>query len=365
MAPKEVSLHASLPPARQPGRMRVDAWIDFFVPCIFFFFCLSCSCVASLKIDECSGILIGAGADVQEVCEDGFNHLMVSHLPVMLCPDLGASHSRDSFPSFPFPSLPFLPSNAQAAARLDRLEALEVFLKHLDIGGKIPRSRDSPHAEQQVLHLAAAAGAARCVRRLLTNPPALGGAPNPNSRDALGRTPLHLTSDLRTAEELLRRGARCQALDARKRSALCQLVPSPSSSLSLSLPLWCWDSQFFSRLFFFFFFPFVSWIVSSFPPSLPPPPVPAADPSPSDPTQELCLQWQQTYRNLPPVKCSRGTPVLDPGNPAWIDDAFSKSCLQCGDPFTFINRKHHCRMCGQLVCGDCSFTRSLVEGSVS
>ncbi|ELP83845.1 Rho/RAC guanine nucleotide exchange factor, putative [Entamoeba invadens IP1] len=40
--------------------------------------------------------------------------------------------------------------------------------------------------------------------------------------------------------------------------------------------------------------------------------------------------------------------------PVWIPDNETKCCLICHDPFTFVNRRHHCRMCGRCICGDCS-----------
>jgi len=40
--------------------------------------------------------------------------------------------------------------------------------------------------------------------------------------------------------------------------------------------------------------------------------------------------------------------------PAWRPDAASDSCLCCGKDFSMWVRRHHCRACGELVCGDCS-----------
>ena len=48
---------------------------------------------------------------------------------------------------------------------------------------------------------------------------------------------------------------------------------------------------------------------------------------------------------------------------AWQDDEDVKACWICNTEFSFMNRRHHCRKCGKVVCGSCSQNRVPVEGS--
>lgn len=49
---------------------------------------------------------------------------------------------------------------------------------------------------------------------------------------------------------------------------------------------------------------------------------------------------------------------------AWMNDSAVKACSICNVAFTLINRKHHCRRCGKVVCSDCApanNTRPIME----
>eukprot|EP01100_Stratorugosa_tubuloviscum_P001517 TRINITY_DN1335_c1_g5_i1.p1 TRINITY_DN1335_c1_g5~~TRINITY_DN1335_c1_g5_i1.p1 ORF type:complete len:574 (-),score=253.67 TRINITY_DN1335_c1_g5_i1:120-1841(-) len=47
--------------------------------------------------------------------------------------------------------------------------------------------------------------------------------------------------------------------------------------------------------------------------------------------------------------------------PVWVPDSEQKECSFCNKKFTAINRRHHCRMCGKLVCGVCSDFKLYLE----
>jgi len=38
----------------------------------------------------------------------------------------------------------------------------------------------------------------------------------------------------------------------------------------------------------------------------------------------------------------------------WTPDEAVNNCMSCSSTFTLVNRKHHCRLCGQVICKNCS-----------
>ncbi|EGF79391.1 hypothetical protein BATDEDRAFT_25704 [Batrachochytrium dendrobatidis JAM81] len=59
---------------------------------------------------------------------------------------------------------------------------------------------------------------------------------------------------------------------------------------------------------------------------------------------------QRSWSNLSlPFKNS-----IDQAVVAWVPDDSSSQCYICGSQFGLVNRRHHCRLCGRLVCGSCS-----------
>ena len=45
----------------------------------------------------------------------------------------------------------------------------------------------------------------------------------------------------------------------------------------------------------------------------------------------------------------------------WIPDSLVSECQTCTKPFSLLVRKHHCRLCGRVVCGECSQYRMVLE----
>ncbi|KAI6206583.1 FYVE zinc finger [Aphelenchoides besseyi] len=48
---------------------------------------------------------------------------------------------------------------------------------------------------------------------------------------------------------------------------------------------------------------------------------------------------------------------LGKSKPIWIKDEDCKKCMLCTSKFTIVNRRHHCRCCGRVLCADCCAIR--------
>jgi len=46
--------------------------------------------------------------------------------------------------------------------------------------------------------------------------------------------------------------------------------------------------------------------------------------------------------------------------PLWKPDSHAEECHLCKKSFSFVNRRHHCRSCGSVICGMCSTHRYLL-----
>ncbi|OQR97101.1 hypothetical protein ACHHYP_12709 [Achlya hypogyna] len=45
----------------------------------------------------------------------------------------------------------------------------------------------------------------------------------------------------------------------------------------------------------------------------------------------------------------------------WVPDRARACCVGCSKGFSLLRRRHHCRVCGEIVCGKCSQTVYLVN----
>eukprot|EP00644_Phytophthora_capsici_P004159 jgi/Phyca11/110030/e_gw1.17.715.1 len=52
---------------------------------------------------------------------------------------------------------------------------------------------------------------------------------------------------------------------------------------------------------------------------------------------------------------------MSAGNQYWMPDHLCKVCYDCSAAFSLFRRRHHCRLCGQIFCYDCS--NQFVDGT--
>ncbi|XP_047000673.1 rabenosyn-5-like isoform X1 [Schistocerca americana] len=69
-------------------------------------------------------------------------------------------------------------------------------------------------------------------------------------------------------------------------------------------------------------------------------------------TNKLLIRLDKLLRDVPadPVKRKLHEQAIVP----WIDDRDVKLCPSCAKSFHVARRKHHCRLCGAIMCNECS-----------
>jgi hypothetical protein len=57
----------------------------------------------------------------------------------------------------------------------------------------------------------------------------------------------------------------------------------------------------------------------------------------------------------------QATPHLIPRS-EWVPDNDAPTCMKCDSQFTFFWRRHHCRLCGAVLCKSCISVRVVASG---
>eukprot|EP01103_Thecamoeba_quadrilineata_P010614 TRINITY_DN2336_c0_g1_i1.p1 TRINITY_DN2336_c0_g1~~TRINITY_DN2336_c0_g1_i1.p1 ORF type:complete len:651 (+),score=162.86 TRINITY_DN2336_c0_g1_i1:67-2019(+) len=103
-------------------------------------------------------------------------------------------------------------------------------------------------------------------------------------------------------------------------------------------------------------------------PSPPPPFGPSSEPSekevnppptPSSSSSSPVVPGGSTHQNVSSPVVSQPTLFnRAPAGAPWQNDTVIKNCSLCSQLFNLVNRKHHCRNCGRVVCANCSSQRA-------
>ncbi|GMH48219.1 hypothetical protein TL16_g00240 [Triparma laevis f. inornata] len=56
-----------------------------------------------------------------------------------------------------------------------------------------------------------------------------------------------------------------------------------------------------------------------------------------------------------------GAPVA----PRWVPNKEKSSCTKCNCKFDWVKRRHHCRRCGEVFCGDCTNKKALLPANTA
>ncbi|PRP74676.1 hypothetical protein PROFUN_03598 [Planoprotostelium fungivorum] len=85
-------------------------------------------------------------------------------------------------------------------------------------------------------------------------------------------------------------------------------------------------------------------------------------------TPEERSAWNKAFQSVFTGALDGGSEIMSEGSaysqsldaseaPVWIPDSKYKMCMICGSKFNLVNRRHHCRACGKIICNACSRER--------
>ncbi|XP_020782890.1 pleckstrin homology domain-containing family F member 2-like [Boleophthalmus pectinirostris] len=78
------------------------------------------------------------------------------------------------------------------------------------------------------------------------------------------------------------------------------------------------------------------------------------------PTREEKRAWMEHIEQCKASLLQKGLTPTSEYAVSWMPDSASDICLVCEAKFTHTNRRHHCRMCGILVCHKCSKDKAVI-----
>lgn len=78
-----------------------------------------------------------------------------------------------------------------------------------------------------------------------------------------------------------------------------------------------------------------------------------------DTVNELTTK-RESYRRARKIEVMKDV-ELGKKAPAWVRDEAVSMCMLCDVMFTKFRRRHHCRACGRVVCGNCSSFKAALE----
>ena len=91
---------------------------------------------------------------------------------------------------------------------------------------------------------------------------------------------------------------------------------------------------------------------------------PASAPAPvlsaKDAASQARDNWKQNESKMNVASTSKTVAGGGTVAPRWVPNKEKSNCSECNCTFDWVKRRHHCRRCGDVFCGDCSEQKALL-----